>query len=43
MIGYRTIGQEELVTEDGNITAQALPLDKETSKLAYETATFGIG
>ena len=43
MIGYKTIGQEKLVRKDGKVTAQALPLDKESSKIAYETATFGIG
>ena len=43
MIGYNTIANEQLVTEDGNVNAQNLPLDKETSKLSYETATFGIG
>ena len=43
MIGFKTIGQENLVTEDGKVAAQALSLDKETSKIAYETATFGIG
>ena len=43
MIGYNSIANEQLVTEDGNVNAQTLPLDKETSKLSYETATFGIG
>jgi hypothetical protein len=43
MIGYNSIANEQLVTEDGNVNAQNLPLDKETSKLSYETATFGIG
>ena len=43
MIGYNSIANEQLVTEDGKVTAQSLPLDKETSKLSYETATFGIG
>ncbi len=42
MIGYRTLG-ENLVTEDGKIAASILPLDLETSKVAYETATFGMG
>ena len=42
MIGYRTLG-ENLVTENGKVAALALPLDKETSKVAYETATFGMG
>lgn len=43
MIGYTAINSETLVTENGKVAAQILPLDKETSKLAYETATFGIG
>ena len=43
MIGYNSIANEQLVTEDGNVNAQTLPLDRETSKLSYETATFGIG
>lgn len=43
MIGHKTIANEQLVTEDGNVNAQNLPHDKETSKLSYETATFGIG
>lgn len=43
MIGHKTIGQEDLVTEDGKVAAQGLPLDKETSKIAFQTATFGIG
>ncbi len=43
MIGYNSIAKEELVTEDGQVNAQSLPLDHETSKRAYQTATFGIG
>jgi len=43
MITHHTIGKEALVTEDGKVSAQALPLDKESSKVSYETATFGIG
>jgi hypothetical protein len=35
MIGYNSIANEQLVTEDGNVNAQTL--------LSYETATFGIG
>ena len=43
MITHHTIGKEALVTEDGKVSAQTLPLDKESSKVSYETATFGIG
>lgn len=43
MIGYRSIGGESLVKENGKVSATTLPLDLETSKIAYETATFGIG
>jgi len=43
MIAHNTIGKEALVTEDGKISAQSLPLDKESSQVSYETATFGIG
>ena len=34
---------QELVTESGTVSATTLPLDKETSTIAYETATFGLG
>ena len=43
MIGYTALNSEALVKEDGKVDAQSLPLDKETSKTAYKTATFGIG
>jgi len=43
MIGYRTLGGEKLVAENGQVAALTLPLDLETSKVAYETATFGMG
>ena len=43
MIGYNSIAKEELVTENGKVTALSLPFDQETSKRAYQTATFGIG
>ncbi|MGK0188854.1 MAG: hypothetical protein ACI9R3_004668 [Verrucomicrobiales bacterium] len=35
--------QEKLVPEDGSISAQSLLLDRESSQIAFETATFGIG
>ncbi len=43
MLGFNIIAGEKLVTENGQVAASSLPLDKETSKTAYETATFGIG
>ncbi|MGB2402875.1 MAG: hypothetical protein ACPIA7_05635 [Akkermansiaceae bacterium] len=43
MIGYNSIAKEELVTEDGKVSAKSLPLDQETAKRSYQTATFGIG
>ena len=43
MIGYRTLGGEKLVAENGQVAARTLPLDLETSKIKYETATFGMG
>lgn len=32
-----------LPMEDGQVSASKLPLDEETSKVAYQTATFGLG
>ena len=43
MIGYNSIAKEELVTEDGKVSAKSLPLDQENAKRSYQTATFGIG
>lgn len=43
MLGFNIIAGEKLVTENGQVSAVTLPLDKEISKTAYETATFGIG
>jgi hypothetical protein len=34
---------EDLVSESGTVAALKLPLDVQTSKIAYETATFGLG
>ncbi|MGY8689864.1 MAG: hypothetical protein ACKVHP_19280 [Verrucomicrobiales bacterium] len=34
---------EDLVSESGTVAALTLPLDVQTSKIAYETATFGLG
>lgn len=36
-------GSEILVTEDGKVSATTLPLDQKTSKVKFETATFGMG
>ncbi len=41
--GKYILGSEELVTEDGNISATTLPLDKKTAEVTYQTATFGMG
>ena len=43
MLGFNIIAGEKLVTENGQVAACSLPLDKEASEIAYETATFGIG
>ena len=44
MFGIKFInGSEELVTEDGKVSATTLPLDKKTAKVKYQTATFGMG
>ena len=34
---------EKLVVEDGTSAATELPLDRESSKVKFETATFGLG
>jgi len=34
---------ENLPTEDGSVSATALPIDAQLSTRAFETATFGIG
>lgn len=43
MIGYTVLNGEDLATENGKVDARKLPFDKATSKIAFETATFGIG
>ena len=43
MIQFGRPNTEQLVREDGEIAATALPFDKEQSKIAFETATFGMG
>jgi hypothetical protein len=39
----RQTDSEQLVLEDGSVSATTLPLDAATSQLKYETATFGMG
>ena len=43
LAGLQVLMSETLVNEDGTVTATSLPLDKDTSKVAYESATFGMG
>ncbi len=43
LAGLQVIMSETLVNEDGTITAMSLPLDKDTSTVEFETATFGMG
>ena len=44
MFGVKFIlGSEQLVTEDGQVSATVLPFDKKMSEVRYETATFGMG
>ncbi len=43
MTSISAIGGEKLVPENGKVSAVTYTLDKEISKVAYETATFGMG
>lgn len=43
LASLQMILSKDLVKEDGQVSSPALPLDVETSKVAYETATFGLG
>lgn len=43
LAGLQIILSKDLVKEDGQVSSQTLPLDLESSKVAYETATFGLG
>lgn len=44
MIGMKSLGRgEKLSVDDGTRSAPVLPLDKESSKRDFETATFGLG
>jgi len=39
----RILNSETLVPEDTTVSATVLPLDRDTSKIDYQTATFGMG
>ena len=44
MLGMNTrMFGEKLVLEDGKSAATELPLDLDSSKVKFETATFGLG
>ena len=44
MIGIDSLSNHEiLAVEDGKPSASQLPLDRESSRVASETATFGLG
>ena len=42
IFGSRILG-EDLVLADGKVSKGALPYDRATSEIAFETATFGMG
>ncbi|MDG2123719.1 MAG: hypothetical protein P8J87_08490 [Verrucomicrobiales bacterium] len=43
LLTMRILNSEPLVPEDSTVSAQTLPLDHDTSQVAFETATFGMG
>ncbi|MEM6278971.1 MAG: hypothetical protein AAF733_05800 [Verrucomicrobiota bacterium] len=43
MFGSSRTQTDPLAVEDGLISAESLPFDKNTSIRAFETATFGVG
>lgn len=44
LIGIKSMGRaEKLAVDDGTLSTPVLPLDKETSKREFRTATFGLG
>jgi hypothetical protein len=43
MLNRRKVPAVALPVEDGTISAQALPLDRDTAARKYETITFGLG
>ncbi|MGJ8724760.1 MAG: hypothetical protein ACSHYB_09405 [Roseibacillus sp.] len=43
MTRFRSLGQELLEKEDGEVSAAILPFDQVNVATAFETATFGMG
>lgn len=44
MIGLNALSTNEtLAVDDGKPSASQLPLDREASRVAFQTATFGLG
>ena len=44
LVGVKSLGRgENLSVDDGTPSASVLPLDRETSKRDFQTATFGLG
>ena len=44
MLGINALGRhEKLAVDDGKRAPAVLPLDRESSQIAYQTATFGLG
>jgi len=43
MATFSAFGGEKLAKEDGEVSAIKLPLDAQTAKVKFETATFGLG
>jgi hypothetical protein len=43
MIGLNPLSNETLEVADGSPSAAKLPLDNSSSRLAFQTATFGLG
>lgn len=43
MTKFRSLGIEQLVKEDGNVSSATLPFDQQSRDTSFETATFGMG
>lgn len=43
ILGFRSVMAEDLVQENGMVSANTLSLDAQVSKRKFETATFGLG
>ena len=44
LVAIKSLGRgEKLSVDDGTRSAPVLPLDRETSKRDFQTATFGLG